>query len=58
MTFEPIVDRASDSALLGLVRSSQHQVFGRYSGAVGLDDGTRLAVENVLGFAEKVANRW
>lgn len=58
MTFEPIVDRASDSALPGLVRSSQHQVFGRYSGSVGLDDGTRLAIENLLGFAEKVANRW
>lgn len=58
MTFEPIIDRASDSGLLGLIRSSQHQVFGRFTGSVVLDDGTRLAVENLLGFAEKVANRW
>ena len=58
MTFSPIVDRASDSGLLGVVRSSQHQTFGRYSGHVVLDDGTRLEVRDLLGFAEEVSNRW
>jgi len=58
MTFAPIIDRASDSSLLGLVRSTQHQVFGRFTGHVVLDDGTRLAVNDLLGFAEEVANRW
>ncbi|MDO8296720.1 MAG: DUF2804 domain-containing protein [Caulobacter sp.] len=58
MTFAPIIDRAADSSLLGLVRSTQHQVFGRFSGHVVLDDGTRLAVKDLLGFAEEVANRW
>lgn len=58
MTFEPIIDRASASDVFGLVRSIQHQTFGRYSGHVILDDGTRLEVRDLLGFAEQVANRW
>ncbi|MDO9224187.1 MAG: DUF2804 domain-containing protein [Caulobacter sp.] len=58
MTFEPIVDRASISDVFGLIRSNQHQTFGRYSGHVILDDGARLEVRDLLGFAEEVANRW
>lgn len=58
MTFEPIVDRASATDVFGLIRSIQHQTFGRYSGHVVLDDGTRLEVRDLLGFAEEVANRW
>lgn len=58
MTFEPIVDRASATDVFGLIRSIQHQTFGRYSGDVVLDDGTRLEVRDLLGFAEEVANRW
>jgi hypothetical protein len=33
-------------------------VFGRFSGTVVLDDGTTLAVQNLVGFAEKVRNKW
>ncbi len=58
MTFVPITDRASASDVFGLIRSIQHQTFGRYSGHVILDDGTRLEVRDLLGFAEEVANRW
>ncbi len=58
MTFEPIIDRASARDVCGLVRSIQHQTFGRYSGHVILDDGARLEVRDLLGFAEEVANRW
>lgn len=57
MTFQPIVDRAS-STDLGVIRSIQHQVFGRFSGQVVLDDGSRLQVDDLLGFAEEVKNRW
>ena len=57
MEFEPILDRAADVNAL-LVRSTQHQVFGRFTGSVVLDDGTRLGIENLLGFAEEVRNRW
>lgn len=57
MEFEPIVDRSADFDLK-LLRSIQHQVFGRFTGHVVLDDGQRLAVERLLGFAEEVRNRW
>lgn len=57
MSFEPIVDRAS-ATNLGIIRSVQHQVFGRFTGEVILDDGQRLAIRDLLGFAEEVENRW
>lgn len=57
MDFVPVLDRFSDTNLL-LLRSWQHQVFGRFSGKAVLDDGTVLEIKNLLGFAEKVANRW
>ncbi|MFX1263026.1 MAG: DUF2804 domain-containing protein [Promethearchaeota archaeon] len=57
MTFEPILDRFGKFNLL-LIKSVQHQVFGHFSGKVILDDGTKLNVERMLGFAEAVYNRW
>jgi len=57
MDFKPVLDRFSDTNLL-VIRSWQHQVFGHFSGTAVLDDGTRLEVKNLLGFAEKVSNRW
>lgn len=57
MTFEPIVDRAASFAM-GEISSAQHQVFGRFSGQVVLDDGSRLQIRDLIGFAEEVHNRW
>lgn len=57
MTFIPIVDR-HDRVAIGPFLTDQHQVFGRYSGKVVLDDGTVLDVEGLTGFAEQVHNRW
>lgn len=57
MTFTPILDRAANTDL-GLLKSEQHQVFGRFSGHVVLDDGERLAIKDLIGFAERVHNRW
>ncbi len=57
MSFEPIVDRASATDLK-LIRSVQHQVFGRFSGTVVLDGGETLQVRDLIGFAEEVENRW
>jgi len=57
MTFEPILDRAA-AVDFTVLRSIQHQVFGRFTGHVVLDDGTRLEVTDLLGFAEEVRNRW
>lgn len=57
MDFEPIIDRASNTDFK-VLKSDQHQVFGRFNGTAVLDDGTRLNVCNLLGFAEKVENKW
>lgn len=57
MTFAPILDR-SDYTSIGIISSDQHQVFGRFSGQAILDDGTKVNVNNLLGFAERVSNRW
>ena len=57
LTFTPILDRASKTDVL-VICSDQHQVFGRFSGTVTLDDATVLKLNDFLGFAEKVFNKW
>lgn len=57
MFFEPIIDRHADSNV-GLVRSNQHQVFGKFTGTAVLDDGTKVEITDFMGFAEKVSNKW
>ena len=57
MRFDPIVDR-HDTVDLGLFRTSQHQVFGHFSGKATCDDGTVLEFAGLTGFAERVHNRW
>lgn len=57
MDFRPILDRYSNTNIL-ILKSDQHQVFGRFTGKVILDDGREIIIENLLGFAEKVINRW
>lgn len=42
----------------GVVRSGQHQVFGSFTGTAVLDDGTAVRLKELLGFAEKVDDRW
>lgn len=57
MDFVPVLDRASCTDVK-LIKSDQHQVFGRFSGRAVLDDGTVLQVRELMGFAEKVENKW
>ena len=57
MRFHPVIDRASCTDAK-FIKSDQHQVFGRFNGTAVLDDGTRLAVRDLMGFAEKVENKW
>ena len=57
MRFEPVMDRASRTDLK-LICSDQHQVFGRFSGTAVLDDGRKLEIRDLMGFAEKVRNKW
>lgn len=57
MKFVPILDRAACTDVK-LIKSDQHQVFGRFTGAATLDDGTVIRVRDMIGFAEKVENKW
>ncbi|MCI8506203.1 MAG: DUF2804 domain-containing protein [Lachnospiraceae bacterium] len=57
LSFTPILDRKAYTSA-GLILSDQHQVFGYFDGEAVLDDGTRLLVNHMLGFAEKVRNKW
>ncbi|MCM1289354.1 MAG: DUF2804 domain-containing protein [Corallococcus sp.] len=57
LNFVPILDR-KDVTDIGIIASRQHQVFGRFSGKAILDDGTEMHIEDKLGFAEKVFNKW
>ena len=57
MDFIPIINRASCTDFK-ILKSDQNQVFGRFSGNVVLDDGSVLEIKDLLGFAEKVENKW
>ena len=57
LIFTPAMDRASRTSVV-LIESDQHQVFGHFNGKAVLDDGTVLQIKDLMGFAEKVKNRW
>ncbi len=56
LTFEPFFDRFSDTNAV-IIRSKQHQVFGIFNGYFVVS-GVKYEVKNIVGFAEKVFNRW
>ena len=57
MSFEPIIDRCALTDVK-IIISDQHQVFGKMSGTAILDDGTKLELNDVVCFAEKVRNKY
>ncbi|MEG1889863.1 MAG: DUF2804 domain-containing protein [Clostridia bacterium] len=57
LAFTPLLDRAALTSAL-VIESDQHQIFGYFDGQVLLDDGTELTLPHLLGFAEKVRNKW
>ena len=57
MDFIPVLDRYSGTSV-AVIESIQHQVFGRFSGRVVLDDGKVIELRDFFGFAEKVKNKW
>ena len=56
MDFMPVIDRASCTDVK-LICSDQHQVFGKFTGKMVLDDGTAIQLKDFMGFAEKVHNK-
>lgn len=57
VTLAPIYDRHSRANALVLA-TEVHQVFGTWSGHVTTDDGTRVDVVDIQGFAEESRSRW
>ncbi|MCI9157972.1 MAG: DUF2804 domain-containing protein [Lawsonibacter sp.] len=58
MRFAPILERSACSSAAGIIKSDQHQVFGKFTGLAILDDGTEIFVKDLLGLAEEVENKW
>lgn len=56
LVFEPLIDRYSNTNAL-IIQSKQHQVFGKFSGTIKVGKDS-YKFENLIGFAEKVKNRW
>ena len=57
MTFLPVLDRAAKLDFK-LIVTDQHQVFGKMSGVAVLDDGTKIQLDDIMCFAEKVHNKY
>jgi hypothetical protein len=57
LDFVPFVDRTARTDLK-VITSKVHQMFGLYSGTAISDQGERLRIENLLGFAEEHHARW
>lgn len=57
LIFTPILDRYSNTNIL-ILQSNQHQVFGRFNGTFKLSEKETLEIKDMIGFAEKVMNRW
>ena len=56
LNFTPIVNRHAKMNLLFL-SSNQNQVFGKFEGYIMVDE-KRIYIDNLVGFAEKVSNKW
>ena len=57
LTMRPVVPRISKTDLK-LIVSDQKQIFGLFSGHVITDDGRRVEIKDLMGFAEEVYNKW
>lgn len=57
LTFNPVLDRHSHSNVL-IISSNQHQVFGKFSGTFKVQDHQIIEIKDMMGFAEKVMNKW
>jgi hypothetical protein len=57
LEFVPFVERVAATNLL-VITSEVHQLFGRYHGSVETDEGDRVQIEGLVGFAEEHHARW
>ncbi len=57
LEFVPFKERVAETKL-GIISSEAHQIFGHYTGFVICDDGEKLDIEGLVGFAEDHKARW
>jgi hypothetical protein len=57
LTFTPFKDRTAQTNLV-VITSLVHQMFGRYNGTVIADDGEKIEIKDLVGFAEEHHARW
>lgn len=57
MTLDPVYDNSSKLSM-GILKTSGNQVFGYYTGDAILDDGTKIHVDRLFGWAEAFNHRW
>jgi hypothetical protein len=57
LVFEPFFDRVASTNLI-IITSKVHQLFGKYSGTLMTDDGKKMQVENLIGWAEEHQAKW
>jgi hypothetical protein len=57
LTFQPFFERVAKTNVL-VIKSAVHQLFGMYSGTLTTDAGQRVAVRDVVGWAEEHTARW
>jgi hypothetical protein len=57
LDFRPIYQQHSKQDA-GFAKAELFKIHGRYSGTLVLDDGTKLEIRDLLGFAEHMQQRW
>jgi hypothetical protein len=57
LVFTPFLGRVAKTSLV-VITSEVHQMFGRYSGTVTSDEGERIVIEGLIGFAEEHQAHW
>ena len=57
LTFTPFKDRLAETNLV-IITSKVHQMFGRYNGFAITDEGEKIEIKNLIGFAEEHHAKW
>jgi hypothetical protein len=57
LVFTPFKDRTATTNL-GIITSEVHQMFGRYNGTALADDGEKIQIKDLIGFAEEHQAKW
>jgi hypothetical protein len=57
LVFTPFLERLAKTDLK-IITSEVHQMFGKYQGTVVSDDGVRIPVNELVGFAEEHHAKW